>query len=93
MMSCRHLAITFLLLTLILAATLARAQDNYEIQVYGSDLLDPGHTMVELHSNFTMVRRQFWMGFTPPIMPSMKRPRSLTVSMTGLSVAFTALLP
>jgi hypothetical protein len=30
-----------------------RAQDNYEIQVYGSDLVDPSHTMVELHSNFT----------------------------------------
>src|SRR5580658_7445778 len=32
----------------------AGAQDNYEIQVYGSDLVDPGHTMVELHSNFTV---------------------------------------
>src|ERR1700684_1558345 len=52
--SCRHLAITFLLATLSLAATLARAQDNYEIQVYGSDLVDPGRTMVELHSNFTI---------------------------------------
>jgi len=31
----------------------SRAQDNYEIQVYGSELVDPGHTMVELHSNFT----------------------------------------
>jgi hypothetical protein len=31
----------------------ARAQENYEIQVYGSDLVDPGHTMLELHSNFT----------------------------------------
>ena len=31
----------------------ARAQDNYEIQVYGADTVDPGHTMVELHSNFT----------------------------------------
>ncbi|HUI51001.1 MAG TPA: hypothetical protein VLX60_04405 [Terriglobales bacterium] len=31
----------------------ARAQDNYEIQVYGSELVDPGKTMVELHSNFT----------------------------------------
>lgn len=30
-----------------------RAQGNYEIQVYGSDLVDPGHTMFELHSNFT----------------------------------------
>ena len=54
MMSCRHLAITLLLLALILVATLLRAQDNYEIQVYGSDLVDPGHTMVELHSNFTI---------------------------------------
>lgn len=31
-----------------------RAQDNYEIQVYGYDTVDPGHTMVELHSNFTI---------------------------------------
>ncbi len=46
------LAIPFL--TLILAAGPVRAQDNYEIQVYGSDLVDPAHTMVELHSNFTI---------------------------------------
>ena len=31
----------------------AKAQGNYEIQVYGSELVDPGKTMVELHSNFT----------------------------------------
>src|ERR1700751_2232493 len=31
----------------------ARAQDKYEIQVYGYDLVEKGHTMVELHSNFT----------------------------------------
>ena len=31
----------------------ACAQDNYEIQVYGSDTVPPAHTMVELHSNFT----------------------------------------
>ncbi|HEX5227074.1 MAG TPA: hypothetical protein VFW44_05165 [Bryobacteraceae bacterium] len=30
------------------------AQDNYEIQVYGSELVPPGHTMLELHSNFTV---------------------------------------
>ena len=36
-----------------LGAGLACAQDNYEIQVYGADLVPPGHTMVELHSNFT----------------------------------------
>jgi len=31
----------------------ACAQDNYEIQVYGSDMVPPGNTMLELHSNFT----------------------------------------
>jgi len=29
------------------------AQDNYEIQVYGVETVEPGATMVELHSNFT----------------------------------------
>ena len=29
------------------------AQENYEIQVYGSQTVLPGNTMVELHSNFT----------------------------------------
>ena len=48
----RQLAIVFPIL--IFAASLSRAQDNYEIQVYGSDLVDPRNTMVELHSNFTI---------------------------------------
>jgi hypothetical protein len=39
---------------LLLGAAPACAQDNYEIQVYGSDTVEPGHTMVELHSNFTI---------------------------------------
>jgi hypothetical protein len=46
------LALAFL--AAVLSATSARAQDNYEIQVYGYELVDPGHTMVELHSNFTI---------------------------------------
>ena len=32
----------------------AAAQDNYEIQVYNYDTVEPHHTMVELHSNFTI---------------------------------------
>lgn len=32
----------------------AHAQGNYEIQVYGSELVETGRTMVELHSNFTL---------------------------------------
>jgi hypothetical protein len=31
----------------------AAAQGNYEIQVYPGETLEPHHTMVELHSNFT----------------------------------------
>ena len=30
------------------------AQENYEIQVYGSETVPRGHTMVELHSNYTL---------------------------------------
>jgi hypothetical protein len=50
-----------LLQKLLLAASFAlaavvpaRAQDNYEIQVYGYDQVEPRHTMLELHSNFTI---------------------------------------
>jgi hypothetical protein len=32
----------------------ARAQANYEIQVYGSDTVPPQNLMTELHSNFTI---------------------------------------
>jgi len=35
------------------AAACLRAQGNYEIQVYASELVPPHDTMVELHSNFT----------------------------------------
>ncbi len=45
----RSLALLLALATI----TFARAQDNYEIQVYGSDTVPPPSTMVELHSNFT----------------------------------------
>src|ERR1019366_5187680 len=46
---------TVRLAVLLLAATAipAAAQDNYEIQVYGSELVAKGATMFEIHSNFT----------------------------------------
>jgi len=40
-------------LTLGCSAAVARAQGNFEVQVYGSDLVPKAVTMVELHSNFT----------------------------------------
>ena len=37
----------------IAVAAPVSAQENYEIQVYGSETMSPGVTMFELHSNFT----------------------------------------
>jgi len=43
-----------LLLLTFLASSSAAAQDNYEIQVYSADTVDPHATMVEFHTNFTV---------------------------------------
>jgi hypothetical protein len=42
-----------LALALVLCAPPLHAQDNYEIQVYASETVAKGTTMVELHSNYT----------------------------------------
>ncbi|WP_183565978.1 hypothetical protein [Mucilaginibacter sp. SP1R1] len=42
------------LLILVFSFLNLKAQDNYEIQVYGSETVEKGKTMVELHSNFTI---------------------------------------
>lgn len=42
----------------VVMAHVLAAQDNYEIQVYGADLVEPGRTMLELHSNFTFDGRK-----------------------------------
>jgi len=44
---------TIVVIVLFLLCGTARAQDNYEIQVYGAPTVDKGATMLELHSNFT----------------------------------------
>src|SRR6202165_1091197 len=44
-------AAVFLASAILLSS--AHAQENYEIQVYPYETVEPGHTMVELHSNFT----------------------------------------
>jgi hypothetical protein len=43
---------------MLLICSSAAAQDNFEIQVYGADLVAPGATMIELHSNFTASGRK-----------------------------------
>lgn len=42
-----------LFIALLLASAVLHAQDNYEIQVYGSQTQVKGSTMFELHSNYT----------------------------------------
>ena len=53
----RALALTACLVALAPASL--RGQDNYEIQVYGSETVAPATTMFELHSNFTIDGRKY----------------------------------
>lgn len=43
----------FVLAAVAVWAAPAVAQDNYEIQVYAYDTVQPGHTMLEFHTNYT----------------------------------------
>jgi hypothetical protein len=49
-----HLATVLGILALSLCSLVCQAQDNYEIQVYGSETIPPKTTMLELHSNFVL---------------------------------------
>ncbi len=50
----KHFPIAFILIALCATAAAAHAQDNYEIQVYGSETMTPGTLLTELHSNYTV---------------------------------------
>jgi hypothetical protein len=50
----RRLKFLLALAALFPSAASIRAQDNYEIQVYGVETVKPRTTMIELHSNFTI---------------------------------------
>lgn len=49
---------TPLLCAILFLSSAVLAQDNYEVQVYASDTVPKGVTMVELHSNFTVEGRK-----------------------------------
>ena len=64
-MTLRTRSLLLVFFGLLLAAP-ALAQDNYEIQVYAADTVEPHATMVELHTNFTFQgRRNFEDGVAP----------------------------
>lgn len=50
----RHAIVAACLAACAVLAPSARAQENYEIQVYGSETMPRSVTMFELHSNFTI---------------------------------------
>src|SRR3974390_1122400 len=53
--TCQLLCLPFVTPSVLLVTAVAsQGQDNYEIQVYGSDTVPAGRTMVELHSNYTV---------------------------------------
>lgn len=57
-------------LTLVLSVFIVlniKAQDNYEIQVYGSETVEKGKTMLELHSNYTLEGSK---QMTKPLLPT-----------------------
>ncbi len=71
-------------LALVYCSIAAHAQGNYEVQVYGSDLVTPRATMVELHSNFTLAGTKTAMAeCCRPTMPNMRRWRSRMASTNG----------
>ncbi|HVC45858.1 MAG TPA: hypothetical protein VND90_01300 [Terracidiphilus sp.] len=60
----KHFHFVFLLASVAVCA--ARAQGNYEIQVYGSETVAPRTTMVELHSNFTADGQHYFIDGVSP---------------------------
>ena len=65
MLSSRSCALVATLVSALASAPLA-AQENYEIQVYGSETIPRGVTMFELHSNYTINgRRTYEFGESP----------------------------
>jgi hypothetical protein len=50
----RHALLAAAVALLFVLPASMRAQGNYEVQVYGAELVPPGRTMFELHSNFTI---------------------------------------
>jgi hypothetical protein len=82
-----------LLLTALASAPfgLLYGQGSYEIQVYGSELVSPGATMFELHSNFTFEGSKTVVdGHIPPNTSYTRRSKSRTASAIGSNLVFTS---
>ena len=70
---------------LALLPALASAQDNYEIQVYGSETVAPRTLMVELHSNFTFEGQNDTVDGMYPTTHQLHETLELTAGLTSWS--------
>lgn len=77
--------ILLLLMLAVLAQIAARAQGNYEIQVYGADTVPPRSTMVELHSNFTAAGSKGIPGIEAPTNHAEHETLEITQGLTNWS--------
>src|SRR3569623_329810 len=66
----------------IAVVTTASAQDNYEIQVYGSQTQAKGSTMFELHSNYTFNGQKQVMDGVLPSNHSLHETGEITTGIT-----------
>lgn len=74
-----------ILFILGLTAAAARAQGNYEIQVYGSETQAPKSLMVELHSNFTADGQRYVIDGVAPTYHQQHETLELTQGITDWS--------
>jgi hypothetical protein len=63
----------------------ARAQGNYEIQVYGADTIEPKSTMVELHSNYTVEGQKYTIDGVYPTHHQLHETLEITQGLTSWS--------
>jgi len=77
------LGVFFFTLNLFLLIPQSRAQDNYEIQVYGSEATPKNVTMVEIHSNFTVDGQKQVINGVVPSNHAMHETLEITHGWTG----------
>ncbi len=63
----------------------ARAQGNYEIQVYGADTVEPKSTMVEIHSNYTLDGQKYQVDGVYPTNHQLHETLEITQGLTSWS--------
>ena len=87
----------FVIAILLSAFYTVTAQDNYEIQVYGSQTQSPGSTMFEWHNNFTFDGSKTIADGVLPSNHALHETLEITTGITGIFETgvylFTAYLP